>query len=637
MSMWKMNKQQNYLADKMLAFDYMQDDVSAEKWGDLYKAYQEYFWQFKQDFYHVLRTSNQIEGLVDNIVEASVGVRNATEFVAQGAVSQANETEECTREVANFSNQMNAMQDMSGQLIEMAYQMGEENAKGKNVIQFLVENQEQNQQVIASITEEIHTILDKMDKINEVTKVLYGIASQTNLLALNASIEAARAGESGRGFAVVAEEVRSLSEESRAASEKINQSIQDIAEELNGLRGILDASEEIFTKQTEAVEQVTEAMEGINSQVDAFIGQQEVFGEQVQELGLEKERILSSVSNIAAVIEQFSASTGEVANLSMTQENKASLLTKTTRTLCKHLESIEARNKKVQTTYKEEPKKKVAVICDMDSPFWQPVKREAQKTARILNFDIEICASKNRDVQEMIAFLRKIIAERFDAMVISLVNNETVYELVREASAQGMKIVFLQGTIPQVSYEAFLGTDAIACGRQSAEAAIQLLGSQGGTVGVGLWTDVKQETMEKRTSGFIERLQSESNICVHTFDIISTPTQQQADEMIEKALEENPDIGVFYAYNFGWGMHYANYLERHPGRFKLVVVDYTKETESYIRKGCIDAAIAQRQALWGSKPLEILADAFEGKKSSAAFQDTGTYEININNIDIYAN
>ena len=88
-----------------------------------------------------------------------------------------------------------------------------------------------------------------VDKINELTNDILGIANQTNLLALNASIEAARAGEAGRGFAVVADEIRDLAERSKDTANRIQQisglvtsAVDTLAQNANGMLTFIDGS-----------------------------------------------------------------------------------------------------------------------------------------------------------------------------------------------------------------------------------------------------------------------------------------------------------------------------------------------------------------------------------------------------------
>ena len=52
-------------------------------------------------------------------------------------------------------------------------------------------------------------------------------------------------------------------------------------------------------------------------------------------------------------------------------------------------------------------------------------------------------------------------------------------------------------------------------------------------------------------------------------------------------------------------------------------------------EGIVDAAIAQKPELWGSMTLDKMEDVFAGRKIEKVI-DTGTYEVNASNRNIYA-
>ena len=138
----------------------------------------------------------------------------------------------------------------------------------------------------------IQTLSGSVTDITNFVGAITSIADQTNLLALNAAIEAARAGEAGRGFAVVAEEVRKLAEESNHA-----------AKEIGGIITTLQKSAADSIKATEASEgtlnEVVKAAQGVQGQLQESL--REVVG------------VNDVMQNIAAVAEEQSASSHEMA------------------------------------------------------------------------------------------------------------------------------------------------------------------------------------------------------------------------------------------------------------------------------------------------------------------------------------
>jgi len=90
---------------------------------------------------------------------------------------------------------------------------------------------------------------DAAKQIDDIVKLIAGIADQTNLLALNATIEAAAAGEAGRGFAVVAQAVKELAAQSAKASHDIRGRVRLIQERSDGaieaIRGVASVVNEV--------------------------------------------------------------------------------------------------------------------------------------------------------------------------------------------------------------------------------------------------------------------------------------------------------------------------------------------------------------------------------------------------------
>jgi methyl-accepting chemotaxis protein len=135
---------------------------------------------------------------------------------------------------------------------------------------FVSENNSLNLKKVRTSFDELETVAQKVDSINQVVgnfgntidelnrnssgimdiiAMINEMSEQTNLLSLNATIEAARAGEHGKGFAVVAEEVRNLARQIKTATEDISNKIHSMIAIVDKTRTesntIIDASKEV--------------------------------------------------------------------------------------------------------------------------------------------------------------------------------------------------------------------------------------------------------------------------------------------------------------------------------------------------------------------------------------------------------
>lgn len=237
--------------------------------------------------------------------------------VAEGAQKQAQAVEEANRTLSErlgqAVGQVQAATEQSSQVVISASQ---ETKSGAIIVGKTVNGMK----LIASKTEQVADRVVEMGErskeIGTIVSAIEAIAERTNLLALNAAIEAARAGEHGKGFAVVADEVRKLAEQASRASAEIGgivHVVQQVAEQA------VDAMKESRHEVDSGLEMANETgqvLERIELSVNQVEQQIVLLGRSVVEMTGGSEELSRLMMEVAAIVEENTASAEQIAESS---------------------------------------------------------------------------------------------------------------------------------------------------------------------------------------------------------------------------------------------------------------------------------------------------------------------------------
>ena len=240
-------------------------------------------------------------------------IERAVDEIAQGAGSQAQETQSATEHVIAMGNMI---EDPSKEITTLNENAKQIKTLGQDAVTTIEELQKINHKTKESIDviyDQTNTTNTSAQRIKEATALITEIAEETNLLSLNASIEAARAGEQGRGFAVVAGQIQKLAEQSNESARQIEEIINSLLEDSGKAVETMESVKEIMDEQNTNVEKTNDQVRQVIGQVDESIAAIDRIAQQSGKLNEARLVITDTVQNLTAVAEENAAGTQESA------------------------------------------------------------------------------------------------------------------------------------------------------------------------------------------------------------------------------------------------------------------------------------------------------------------------------------
>lgn len=247
--------------------------------------------------------------LDSDATETSTTMEQAVNDIAEGATTQAGETQRAEEHVVEMGNMVQETSDEVEKLLAFAQEMQECTSQASDILQALEKVNARAEEHIDIIAEQTNTTNEAAMKISEATHLITSIAEETNLLALNASIEAARAGEQGKGFGVVASEIQKLAEQTNESATHIEEIVQELLRDAEKAVETMYGVKEIMHTQSDHVEQTESAFEQVQSGVEQSIEGINRISEHTTRLNDAREKVVGIVQNLTSIAEANAAGT----------------------------------------------------------------------------------------------------------------------------------------------------------------------------------------------------------------------------------------------------------------------------------------------------------------------------------------
>lgn len=274
----------------------------------------------KESVEQVRAAGEEIESVASHTSANADDISHAVEDISKGAVSQAEDIEHATGQVANMGELIEQITQEMVTMSSLAVEMNNQGEESINIVSSLSDANDKTVEAIRKIGKQIRTTDESVSKIRELVTMISSIADETNLLSLNASIEAARAGDSGRGFAVVASEIQKLAEESNSSAVHIEEVITNLSEESGTSIRLMDEIQGIMMEQYQKLRETKQKFEQVNAGIARAKERTEGVTGMTKNCDESRVRVVDVISNLSAISEENAASSEET-NASMEELN----------------------------------------------------------------------------------------------------------------------------------------------------------------------------------------------------------------------------------------------------------------------------------------------------------------------------
>ncbi|WP_446742571.1 substrate-binding domain-containing protein [Silvibacterium acidisoli] len=288
------------------------------------------------------------------------------------------------------------------------------------------------------------------------------------------------------------------------------------------------------------------------------------------------------------------------------------------------------------------------VSNNLSLPYWKTAAMGFEKAAAEYHVTAKIVGPNNYDAAAESQAFDQAAATKPAGILVSVADASTMQSQIDAALALGVPVITMDSDAPHSHRIFFIGTNNREAGRLGGERVAERLHGKGNVV---FFTMPGQPNLDERMNGYMEVFAEHPGIKVAEIFNIKGDSGNAMDKTPQYLAQTGANkIDAFVCLEASAGKDVAEILERDKATDRLLVaMDVDPDTLELIKKGVIDATIAQKpytMAYYGLKALDELHHSqLKGMGTDygvdtfspvPVFVDTGTARVDKDNVDIYA-
>ena len=240
-------------------------------------------------------------------------------------------------------------------------------------------------------------------------------------------------------------------------------------------------------------------------------------------------------------------------------------------------------------------------------------KAEASK----LGYSINVQGPADFAAPEQIPIVNSITAQHPGAVLIAPTDTQALIAPMKQMSSAGIKLIQVDTTVNDKTIAAAsISSDNIQGGAKAADALAKLIGSKGSVVVMNEQPGVS--TTEQRIQGFTQEIKKYPNIKQLTTQYVGD-NPAKAAQAITALYSAHPDLSGVFATNVLVAQGVDTGLKTTGAASKVKIVGYDADPTQVadLKKGIVEALIAQEPYQEGVDGVEQAANALQGKPTKS--------------------